>query len=101
MYTNTQGFTVFTKPFEKFAKSAEPASEVIRTIALESTDYTKSSIEKASAHVQRLSGVNDFGEAVKLQSEYAQAALEGFVAQSQKISGLFSDLVRATNPVVG
>ena len=101
MFTNTQDFTVFTKPFETFAKGAEPASEALRTIALESSDYTKSTIEKASAHVQRLSGVKDFGEAVKLQSEYAQAALEGFVAQSQKISGLFSDLVRATNPVVG
>jgi hypothetical protein len=48
-----------------------------------------------------MSGVKDFGEAVKLQSEYAQAALEGFVAQSQKISGLLSDLVRSSAPTVG
>jgi hypothetical protein len=101
MYTNNQDFTVFTKPLETFAKSAEPASEALRMIALESTDYAKSSIEKASAHVQRMSVVKDFGEAVKLQSEYAQAALEGFVAQSQKISGLFSDLVKSATPAVG
>jgi hypothetical protein len=101
MHTNTQDFTVFTKPFETFAKSSEPATEALRTIALESTDYAKSSIEKASAHVQRMSGVKDFGEAVKLQLEFAQAALEGFVAQSQKISGLFSDLVKSSTPVVG
>jgi hypothetical protein len=101
MYTNTQDFTVFTKPFESFAKSAEPASEALRTIALESTDYAKRSIENASAQVQKMSGVKDFGEAVKLQSEYAQEALDGFVAQSQKISGLFSDLVKSATPAVG
>ena len=44
--------------------------------------------------VEKLSGVKSMEEAIKLQTEFAKSAFETFVAESQKIAGLYTDLAK-------
>ncbi len=94
--------------FQKFGKEQlEAASSIasslakgFQTIAAETTDYSKKSIESNSAYVERLLGAKSLDNAIQIQSEYAKSAYEGFVAQATKIGELYSNLAKeAFKPV--
>src|SRR5215472_18949696 len=57
-------------------------------------DYTKKSYEDTKSFVEKLSGVKSLDKAFEAQSEYAKTAYETFVADSQKIAGLYGDLAK-------
>jgi hypothetical protein len=46
--------------------------------------------------VEKLSGVKSLDKAIEVQTEYAKSAYETFVAESQKIAGLYTDLAKQT-----
>ena len=46
--------------------------------------------------VEKLSGVKSLDNAIEVQTEFAKSAYETFVAESQKIAGLYSDLAKQT-----
>jgi hypothetical protein len=46
--------------------------------------------------VEQLSGVKSLDKALEAQTEYARSAYETFVAESQKIAGLYTDLAKQT-----
>ncbi len=94
--------------FQKFGKEQlEAASSVaaslakaFQTIAAETTDYSKKSIESNSAHVEKLLGAKSLDDAIQIQSEYAKSAYEGFVAQATKLGELYTNLAKeAFKPV--
>ncbi len=94
--------------FQKFGKEQlEAASSVaaslakgFQTIAAETTDYSKKSIESNSAFVEKLLGAKSLDNAIQIQSEYAKSAYEGFVAQATKIGELYTNLAKeAFKPV--
>ena len=63
-------------------------------------DYTKKSFENTKSFVEKLSGVKSLDKAVEAQTEFARSAYESFVAESQKIAGLYGDLAKqAFKPV--
>ena len=65
-------------------------------------DYTKKSYEDTKSYVEKLSGVKSLDKAIEAQSEYAKTAYETFVADSQKIAGLYGDLAKqAIKPLEG
>ena len=65
-------------------------------------DYTKKSYEDTKSFVEKLSGVKSLDKAFEAQSEFAKTAYETFVADSQKIAGLYGDLAkRAFKPLEG
>jgi hypothetical protein len=65
-------------------------------------DYTKKSYEDTKSFVEKLSGVKSLDKALEAQSEYAKTAYETFVADSQKIAGLYGDLAKqAFKPLEG
>ncbi|HEY0145107.1 MAG TPA: phasin family protein, partial [Methylovirgula sp.] len=66
----------------------------------ETTDYSKRSLETSSAYIEKLVGAKTLDNAIQIQSEYAKVAYERFVAQTSKISELYSNLAKeAFKPV--
>jgi phasin family protein len=70
--------------------------EGIQAIAAAYGDYSKKSYEDTKSFVEKLSGVKSLDKAIEVQTEYAKSAYESFVAESQKIAGLYTDLVKQT-----
>src|SRR5277367_2499369 len=68
----------------------------IQAIATAYGDYTKKSFEDTKSFVEKLSGVKSLDKAVEVQTEYAKSSYETFVAESQKIASLYTDLAKQT-----
>jgi hypothetical protein len=82
----TAATTTFTKGFQQ--------------IAGEATEFSKKHFETSSATVQKLLATKSLDDAIKIQTEYAKSAYEGFVAQATKIGALYTDLAKeAFKPV--
>jgi phasin family protein len=67
-----------------------------QAIATAYGDYTKKSFEDSRAFVEKLTGAKSLDKAFEMQTEYAKSAYETFVADSQKIAGLYTDLAKQT-----
>ena len=80
--------------FEAAVASAKTFSNSLQAIAVAYGDYSKKSFEDTKSYVEKLSGVKSFDKALEAQSEYAKSAYETFVAESQKIGELYSDLAK-------
>lgn len=88
--------------FESVVSSATTVQNGLQAIATAYGDYTKKSFEDTKSFVEKLSGVKSLDKALEAQSEYAKSAYETFVADSQKIAGLYSDLAKqAFKPLEG
>src|SRR3984893_2136097 len=74
--------------------SATTLQNGLQAIATAYGDYTKKSFEDTKSFVEKLSGVSTLDKAIEVQTEYAKSAYEMFVAESQKIAGLYTDLVK-------
>ena len=86
--------------FEQYVASATSVQHGLQAIASAYGDYTKKSFEDTKSFVEKLSGVKSLDKAVEAQTEFARSAYESFVAESQKIAGLYSDLAKqAFKPV--
>ena len=65
-------------------------------------DYTKKSYEDTKSFLEKLSGVKSLDKAIEAQTEFARSSYETFVADSQKIAGLYGDLAKqAFKPLEG
>jgi hypothetical protein len=74
----------------------ETVQNSLQSIAGAYGDYTKKSFEDTKSFVEKLSGVRSLDKAVEVQTEYAKSSYETFVAESQKIAGLYTDLAKQT-----
>jgi phasin family protein len=81
---------------ETLAASATTLQTGFQAIATAYGDYTKQSFEDTKSFVDKLSGVKSLDKAIEVQTEYAKSAYEAFVAESQKIAGLYTDLAKQT-----
>src|SRR5476651_522051 len=82
--------------------SATTVQNGLQAIASAYGDYTKKSFEDTKSFVEKLSGVKSLEKAIEMQTEFAKSAYETFVAESQKIAGLYSDLAKETfKPIEG
>ena len=68
----------------------------VQAIATAYGDYTRKSFEDTKSFVEKLSGVKSIDKVLEVQTEYAKSAYETFVAESQKIAGLYTDLAKQT-----
>ena len=80
--------------FEQVVANATTFQSGIQAIATAYGDYAKKSFEDTKSFAEKLSGVKSLDKALEAQSEYAKSAYETFVAESQKIAGLYSDLAK-------
>jgi phasin family protein len=76
--------------------SATTVQNGIQAIATAYGDYTKKSFEDTKSFVEKLSGVKSLDKAIEVQTEFAKSAYETFVAESQKIATLYTDLAKQT-----
>jgi hypothetical protein len=79
-------------PTEATAPVGENPPVDMQTIANAYRDYTQKSVQQNSSFVEKLMGARSFDKAVEVQADYAKQAYENFVAESQKICGLYSRL---------
>jgi hypothetical protein len=79
---------------ENAVASASTVQNGLSAIATAYGDYSKKSYEDTKSFVEKLSGVKSLDKAFEAQSEFAKAAYETFVADSQKIAGLYGDLAK-------
>ena len=80
--------------FESVVASATSVQNGLSAIASAYGDYTKKSYEDTRSFVEKLSGLKSLDKAFEAQTDYAKSAYETFVAESQKIAGLYSDLAK-------
>ena len=66
----------------------------IQTIANAYRDYTKKSFDDTRSYGEKLMGVRSFDKAIEVQTEFAREAYANFVAKSQKICELYSELAK-------
>src|SRR5713101_7259578 len=87
---------------ETVVASAATLQTGLQAIASAYGDYTKKSFEDTKSFVEKLSGVKSLDKAMEVQTEFAKSAYETFVAESQKIAGLYTDLAKQTfKPIEG
>ncbi len=66
----------------------------IQTIANAYRDYAKKSFQETGSFVEKLMAVRSFDKAIEVQTEFARQAYANFVAESQKICELYSELAK-------
>ena len=79
---------------ETVVASATTVQNGVQAIAAAYGDYAKKSFEDTRSFVEKLSGVKSLDKALEVQTEYVKSAYEAFVAESQKIAGLYTDLAK-------
>jgi hypothetical protein len=80
--------------FETAVSAATSVQNGLHAIASAYGDYTKKSYEETKSFVEKISGVKSLDKAIEAQNDYAKAAYETFVADSQKIAGLYGNLAK-------
>ena len=81
---------------ETVVASATTVQNGLQAIASAYGDYTKKSFEDTKSFVEKLSTAKSLDKALELQTDFAKSAYESFVADAQKIAGLYSDLAKQT-----
>jgi phasin family protein len=76
--------------------SANTLAASVQTIVAAHADYAKKAMQDGSEFISKLSSIKEPTKVMELQTEYAKTAYETFVAESKKISELYSDLFKQT-----
>jgi phasin family protein len=80
--------------FDAAVSSVNTFSSGLQAIATAYGDYAKKSFEDTKTFVEKLSGVKSVEKAIEVQTEFAKTSYETFVAESQKIGELYTDLAK-------
>jgi hypothetical protein len=96
-----EGFQKFSKTLlEAEALTSQSVVRDLQTIADETSDYSKKSLESGSAFVEKLLGVKTPQARAQLQLEFAKSSCADFVAQAAKVGELYSRLAKeASRPI--
>ncbi|MCX7320559.1 MAG: phasin family protein [Hyphomicrobiales bacterium] len=88
--------------FDSAVASAAEMGGNAQAIATAVSDYAKKSMEDGNAMVSELATVKSMEKAIEIQGDYAKMAYENFMAEGQKIGGLYADLAKqACKPFEG
>ncbi|WP_291844089.1 phasin family protein [Bradyrhizobium sp.] len=79
---------------ESIAASASSMQSGVQAIATAYGDYAKKSFEDTKSFVEKISGVKSPDKVIEAQTEFARSSYETFVAEAQKIAGLYTDLAK-------
>lgn len=82
--------------FEQAQASAAALQSGFSAIANAYGEFAKKQFEETKSFAEKLSGVKSLDKALEAQSDYARSAYETFVADAQKIAGLYGDLAKQT-----
>jgi len=79
---------------EALTGSSSFLAKSFQTIAAESTEYSKKSLENGSAFLEKLLGTKSFEGAIKIQMEYTKTFYDDHVAYVTKLAELYSKLAK-------
>jgi phasin family protein len=101
MFKNLEEMQQFSKEqLDAATVTATTLSKGVQQIAVETTDYSKKSLESSTAFVEKLFGAKSLDKAIEIQTEYAKAAYESFVAQATKVGEIYTNIAKeAFKPV--
>lgn len=75
-------------------KSYAEVTKGFQAIATEATEYSKKSFQDATSHMEKLTSVKSLEAVVELQTNFAKASYESFVAEATKMSEMYADLAK-------
>ena len=81
---------------EQASANATAFQSGVAAIANAYGEHVKKQFEETKSFAEKLSGVKSLDKAIEAQSEFARGAYETFVADAQKIAGLYGDLAKQT-----
>jgi hypothetical protein len=81
---------------ETVVASATTIQSGFQAIASAHGDFARKSFEDTKSFVEKLGGMKSLDKVMEAQTEFAKSSYEGFVAESQKIAGLYADLAKQT-----
>ena len=79
---------------ESTSQSLASLSSSAKDIATEVADYTKSSYEAGASAFEKLFAARSLETAMQIQTDYARKTYEGLVAETTKLSGLYTDMAK-------
>jgi hypothetical protein len=79
---------------DNVAASAALLQSSLHAIASAYGSYTNKSAEDTKSFVEKLSGAKSLDQAAAVQAEYVKSSCDTFVAESQKIAGLYTELAK-------
>ena len=86
--------------FEQAVANATTLQSGFQAIAHAYGEYAKKQFEDTKSFAEKLSGVKSLDKALEAQTDFARSSYETFVAETQKIAGLYNDLAKqAFKPV--
>ncbi len=78
------------KNLEAIVASVTAAAKGVETLSAETVAYSKSAFESQVAAAKTLAGVKSIQEVFEIQSTFAKAAYEGYMAQMTKASEIMT-----------
>jgi len=81
---------------EAASASAHTFATSLQTVASAHAAFAKKLMQHGAEFVSQLPSIKEPAKLIELQSEYAKNAYETFVAETKKISELYSDLFKQT-----
>lgn len=78
--------------FDNNLKTFAAISKGVQAVAVETGEYAKKSFEAGAATFEKLVSAKSLEKAIEIQTDFAKASYEGFVAQATKIGELYTDL---------
>ena len=94
---NAEQIQQATRDFgEAATASAHTFATSLQTVASAHADFAKRLMQHGSDFISQLTSIKEPAKLIELQSEYAKNAYEMFVAETKRISELYSDLFKQT-----
>ena len=88
------------KGFDAAVPSFSEVNKRFQAITAEVTDYSKKAFEDGTRAFQQLIGAKSVGQAIEIQSQYANKAYDTHVAEMSKLGEMYVAMARdAYNPV--
>ncbi|MBV8851304.1 MAG: phasin family protein [Methylobacteriaceae bacterium] len=95
MFTNFEELQKLSKEqMEAATAAAASVTKGFQTIAAETSEYSKRSLENGSAYLEKLLSARKIEDAVQIQQDFAKTSYEGFVAQATRMGELYATLAR-------
>ena len=95
MFKNVEDMQKFSKEqMEAVTAASANVTRGMQQIAAESASFSKKQFETGSAAVEKLLGAKTMEAAFQIQTDYAKSAYEAFLAQTTKMSELYTGLAK-------
>ena len=95
MFKNFEEIQKYGKEqMEAATTTSATLTKSVQAIAAETTEYSKKSLETATAAFEKLVAAKSLDGAIQVQTDFAKSAYEAFIAQNKKIGEMYAGLAK-------